>query len=216
MKYLIAILAILMLIGCSSKIISYDAMGNKHIVTKSTEDTFHEQQAAAWTGYYSAIKNPPVIATIQQVDGTVITINSQVPPPSPVIRQHKNQIIAPVADVLKYGVIGTTVYGLGRVVAGAAGDISVNNSGDGTAVVDRSDRIASDSVDKSSTTTDKSDHSAVSDPTVVNQPDPTIVTQPEPTVVYQPEPTIVTQPEPQPPIIIEKDVVLVEPYIPNE
>ncbi len=73
-------------------------------------------------------------------------------------------------------------------------DISVNNSGDGTAVVDRSDRIASDSVDKSSTTTDKSDHSAVSDPTIVTQP----------------EPTIVTQPEPQAPIIIEKDVVVVE------
>ena len=216
MKYASSILAIIMLMGCSSKIVSYDAMGNKHIVTKSTEDTFHEQQAAAWAGYYSAIKNPPVVATIQQVDGTVITINSQVPPPSPVIRQHKNQIIAPVTDVIKWGVIGTAAYGLFHGVAGAAGDISVNNSGDGTAIVDRSDRIASDSVDKSSTTTDKSDHSAVSDPTVVNQPDPTIVTQPEPTVVYQPEPTIVTQPEPQAPIIIEKDVVLVEPYMPKE
>jgi len=216
MKYLIAIMAIMMLMGCSSKIVSYDAMGNKHIITKSTEDTFHEQQATAWAGYYSAIKNPPVIATIQQVDGTVITINSQVPPPAPVIRQHKNQIIAPVTDVIKYGIIGTAAYGIVRGVAGAAGDISVNNSGDGTVVVDRSDRIASDSVDKSSTTTDKSDHSAVSDPTVVNQPDPTIVYQPDPTIVTQPEPTIVTQPEPQPPIIIEKDVVLIEPYIPNE
>ena len=216
MKYLTSILAILMLTGCSSKIVRYDALGNKHIVTKSTEDTFHEQQAVAWTGYYGAIKNPPVIATIRQVDGTVITINSQVPPPAPVIRQHKNQIIAPVTDVIKYGIIGTAAYGIVRGVAGAAGDISVNNSGDGTAVVDRSDRIASDSVDKSSTTTDKSDHSAVSDPTVVNQPVPTIVTQPEPTIVYQPEPTIVTQPEPQAPIIIEKDVVLVEPYMPKE
>ena len=216
MKYISAILAIMFLMGCSSKIVSYDAMGNKHIITKSTEDTFHEQQAWAWAGYYSAIKNPPVIATIQQVDGTVITINSQVPPPTPVIRQHKNQIIAPVTDVIKYGIIGTAAYGIVRGVAGAAGDISVNNSGDGTAVVDRSDRIASDSVDKSSTTTDKSDHSAVSDPTVVNQPDPTIVTQPEPTIVYQPDPTIVTQPAPQAPIIIEKDVVLVEPYMPKE
>lgn len=108
MKYVLAIMAIMLLMGCSSsKIVSYDAMGNKHIVTKSTEDTFHEQQAASWAGYYSAIKNPPVIATIQQVDGTVITINSQVPPPSPVIRQHKNQIIAPVTDVIKYGIIGT-------------------------------------------------------------------------------------------------------------
>ena len=207
MKYVSSILAITMLMGCSSKIVSYDAMGNKHIVTKSTEDTFHEQQATAWAGYYSAIKNPPVIATIRQVDGTVITINSQVPPPSPVIRQHKNQIIAPVTDVIKYGIIGTAAYGIVRGVAGAAGDISVNNSGDGTAVVDRSDRIASDSVDKSSTTTDKSDHSAVSDPTIVYQPDPTIVTQPEPTFVTQPEPVIVTQPDP---IIVEKDVVVVE------
>ena len=40
--------------------------------------------------------------------------------------------------------------------------------------------------------------------------DPTVVNQPDPTIVYQPEPTIVTQPEPQPPIIIEKDVVVVE------
>lgn len=207
MKYLTSILAILMLMGCSSKIVSYDALGNKHIVTKATEDTFHEQQAVAWTGYYGAIKNPPVIATIRQVDGTVITINSQVPPPSPVIRQHKNQIIAPVTDVIKWGVIGTAAYGIVHGIAGAAGDISVNNSGDGTATVDRSDRIASDSVDKSSTTTDKSDHSAVSDPTVVNQPDPTIVYQPDPTIVTQPEPTIVTQPDP---VIVEKDVVVVE------
>jgi hypothetical protein len=195
-----AILAIMFLAGCSSKIISYDAMGNKHIVTKSTEDTFHEQQATAWTGYYSAIKNPPVIATIRQVDGTVITINSQVPPPSPVIRQHKNQIIAPVTDVIKYGIIGTAAYGIVRGVAGAAGDISVNNSGDGTATVDRSDRIASESVNESTTTTDKSDNSAVSDPTIVTQPEPTIVTQPEPVIVTQPDP-----------IIVEKDVVVVEP-----
>ena len=199
MKYASSILAIMMLMGCSSKIVSYDAMGNKHIVTKSTEDTFHEQQAVVWSGYYGAIKNPPVIATIQQVDGTVITINSQVPPPAPVIRQHKNQIIAPVTDVIKYGIIGTAAYGIVRGVAGASGDISVNNSGDGTVAVDNSDRIASDSVNESATTTDKSDNSAVSEPTVVNQPDPTIV--------YQPEPTIVTQPDP---VIVEKDVVVVE------
>ena len=191
MKYASSILAIMMLMGCSSKIVSYDALGNKHMVTKSTEDTFHEQQAAAWAGYYSAIKKPPVIATIQQIDGTVITINSQVPPPAPVIRQHKNQIIAPVADVLKYGIIGTAAYGIVRGVAGAAGDISVNNSGDGTATVDRSDRIASESVNESVTTTDKSDNSAVS----------------EPTIVYQPEPVIVPQPDP---VIVEKDVVVVE------
>lgn len=199
MKYISAILAIMFFVGCSSKIISYDAIGNKHIVTKSNEDTFHEQQASAWAGYYSAIKNPPVIATIQQVDGTVITINSQVPPPAPVIRQHRNQIVEPVTDVIKYGIIGTAAYGIVRGVAGAAGDISVNNSGDGTVAVDNSDRIASDSVNESATTTDKSDNSAVSEPTVINQPDQTIV--------YQPEPTIVTQPDP---VIVEKDVVVVE------
>ena len=199
MKYASSILAIMMLMGCSSKMVSYDGLGRKHIVTKATEDTFHEQQAVAWTGYYGAIKNPPVIATIRQIDGTVITINSQVPPPAPVIRQHKNQIIAPVTDVLKYGIIGTAAYGIVRGVAGAAGDISVNNSGDGTVDIDKSDRIASESVNESATTTDKSDNSAVSDPTVVNQPDPTIV--------YQPESTIITQPEP---IIFEKDVVVVE------
>ena len=205
MKYAIAIMAIMLLVGCGSKIVSYDAMGNKHIVTKSTEDTFHEQQAATWAGYYSTIKNPPVIATIQQSDGTLITINSQVPPSAPVIRQHKNQIIAPVTDVIKYGIIGSAAYGIVRGVAGAAGDISVNNSGDGTVAVDNSDRIASDSVNESATTTDKSDHSAVSDPTVIKQPDPTIV--------YQPEPTIVTPPDP---VIVEKDVMLIEPYIPKE
>ena len=199
MKYVSATIIIMMLMGCSSKIVSYDALGNKHIVTKSTEDTFHEQQAAAWSGYYGAIKNPPIIATIQQVDGTVITINSQIPPPAPVIRQHKNQIIAPITDVIKYGIIGTAAYGIVRGVAGAAGDISVNNSGDGTVDIDKSDRIASESVNESATTTDKSDNSGVSEPTVVNQPDPTIV--------YQPESTIITQPEP---IIVEKDVVVVE------
>ena len=199
MKYLSAILSITMMVGCSSKTIRYDTKGNKHIITKSTENTFYEQQADAWVGYYGAIKNPPVIATIRQVDGTVITINSQVPPPAPVIRQHRNQIIEPVTKVLSYGVMGLTAYSIVRGVAGAAGDISVNNSGDGTVAVDNSDRIASDSVNESATTTDKSDNSAVSEPTVINQPDPTIV--------YQPEPTIVTQPDP---VIVEKDVVVVE------
>ena len=44
MKYISAILAIMFLMGCSSKIVSYDGLGRKHIVTKSIEDTFHEQQ----------------------------------------------------------------------------------------------------------------------------------------------------------------------------
>ena len=57
--------------------------------------------------------------------------------------------------------------------------------------VDRSDRIASDSVNESATTTDKSDNSAVAEPTIVTQPDPVIVTQPDP-------------------VIVEKDVVVVE------
>lgn len=201
MKKILAVLVLaivaLVFAGCSSKTVSYDPLGNKTITTKTSEDTYHEQQAAAWAGYYEALKNPPVIATIQQVDGTVLTINSQIPPPAPTIRQHQNQVVGPVVDVLKYGIIGTAAYGITRGIVRGAGDVNVTNSGDGTVITDRSDNIASKSSTDLTTSTDRSDHSAVADPTIVPAPDPVIIPAPDP-------------------VIVDKDVVIVDkPILPE-
>jgi hypothetical protein len=205
MKKLIVLAIIgLVFMGCSSKQVTYDPMGRKQVITKTSEDTYHEQQAAAWAGYYEALKNPPVIATIQQIDGTILTINSQIPPPAPVIRQHKNQIIGPVVDVLKYGIIGTAAYGITRGIVRGAGDVNVANSGDGTVITDRSDNIASKSSTDLTTNTDRSDRSMIdnTDNSVIDSHDQTAT------------PTIVTQPEPRIEII-EKDVVIVDQSAPE-
>ena len=199
MKTLItAIICCLMLTGCSSKVVTWDSMGEKTVTTRTNEDLYHEAQMNAWAGYYEALKNPPVIATIQQIDGTVLTINSQVPPPAPIIRQHKNQYIQPVADIIKWGIGGIVVdRGLRAIVKGA-GDTIVDNAGDGTVYIDRSDSIASKTDASFNTETDSSDNS---DNSVVN-PDPVIVDP----VIVNPEvvnPEVV-RPEIVNPVIVEQ------------
>ena len=198
MKIFASIICCLMLTGCSSKVVTWDSMGEKTVTTRTNEDLYHEAQMNAWAGYYESLKNPPVIATIQQVDGTVLTINSQVPPPAPVIRQHKNQYIKPIADMVKWGIGGIVVdRGLRAIVKGA-GDTIVDNAGDGTVYVDRSDSIAGKTDASFNTETDSSDNS---DNSVVN-PDPVIV---DPVIVtpevVNPE---VVRPEIVNPVIVEQ------------
>jgi hypothetical protein len=208
MKHLILTLAIIPIVfmGCSSKQITWDAYGNRTITTKTSEDTYHEQQAAAWAGYFEALKNPPVIATIQQTDGTILTINSQIPPPVPTIRQHKNQIIGPMADMVKWGIGGTVAYGITRGIIRGSGDVNVANSGDGTVITDRSDNIASKSNTELSTDTDRStvdssDNSDRSDRSTVDNTDNSVIDSHDQTAT----PTVVEQPVQ----VIEKDVVIV-------
>jgi len=142
MKYLILALSLFMVVGCSSKEVRFSATGEKSIITKSSEDVYHDAQSKAWSGYYEALKNPPVIAQIKNTDGTVITINSQIPPPAPIIRQHENQYIKPITEVAKWVVGGVVLdRGISAVVRGM-GDTIVSNSGDGTVIVDKSDSIA--------------------------------------------------------------------------
>ena len=211
MKYFIAILSLVMLAGCSSKTVTWNDLGQKQVTTKTAEDTYHEMQSAAWAGYYEALKNPPIIATIQQTDGTILTINSQIPPPAPSIRQHKNQIVGPVVDVIKYGIIGTAAYGITRGIIRGAGDVSVTNSGDGTVITDRSDSIAGESSTQLSTNTDRSDRSTVDNHS--QTADPTIVEQPPPIVVPPADPVIIPAPDP---VIVPKDVVIVDqPVLPG-
>jgi uncharacterized protein YceK len=163
MRYLIVFLVVFLL-GCSSKEVRYDTFGEKSIITKSSEDVYHDAQAQAWTEYYKALKNPMAIASIQQADGTIITINSQIPPPAPTIRQHENQYIKPVTDVMKWVVGGVVIdRGISAVVRGM-GDTIVSNSGDGTVIVDRSDSIAGKS-STSVSTTKTSEHTSMTDNT---------------------------------------------------
>jgi hypothetical protein len=199
MRYFVIILMSLMLFSCSSKTIEYNTLGKKKVTTKTSSDIFHEQQASAWKNYYEALENPPVIAVITPKDGPEIKIHSQVPPPVPVIRQHQNQYIKPVADVLKWTIGGVVIdRGLSAVVRGA-GDTIVDNAGDGTVYVDRSDSIAKDSSASFSTSTDSSDRADHSDNSVVDNTDNSVVDSHDKTA----EPTIVTQPEYNEPIIID-------------
>jgi uncharacterized protein YceK len=203
MKKLIVLAIVALLIGgCSSKQVTYDPMGRKQVTTKTSEDTYHEQQAAAWAGYFQAIANPPVIAMFEK-DGVVVTIHSQIPPPVPTIRQHKNQVIGPIVDLAKWGIGGTVAYGITRAVVRGAGDINVANSGDGTVITDRSDNIASKSNTELATDTDRSDRSMIdnTDNSVIDSHDQTAT------------PTIVEQPPVQ---VIEKDVVVIDqPVLPE-
>lgn len=100
-RSIIAILAILLITGCSSKTIEYNALEKTKVTTRTNEDLYHEAQAAAWKEYYKALENPPVIAVITPKDGPEIKIHSQIMPPVPIIRQHQNQYIKPVTDVIK-------------------------------------------------------------------------------------------------------------------
>lgn len=203
MKKIILILLCFGLVGCSSKVVTWDTLGKKTVTTRTQEDIYHEQQAKAWAGYYEALNNPPVIARIQNTDGTVITISSQIPPPSPVIQQHENQYIKPVADIIKFGIGGVVIDRGLRSVVRSVGDVIVDNAGDGTVMVDKSDSIASDSVttvdtaadhsdnsnhSDNSDNSDNSDHSdnsydETSDPVIVDPPDPIIV----PPYIVRPE-----------------------------
>jgi len=189
---LAAIVACFLITGCSSKVVSWNTVGEKTVTTRTNEDLYHEAQAEAWAGYFEALKNPPVIATIQQTDGTVLTINSQIPPPAPVIRQHQNQYIKPVADMVKWAIGGVVLDRGIRAVVKGAGDTIVDNAGDGTVYVDRSDSIASESNASLQTDTDSSDNSDNSS------------TNPDPVVV---DPVIVERPEYNDPVIVQPEIV---------
>jgi len=224
--------------SCSSKTISYDPLGEKTITTRTNEDIYHESQAKAWSGYYKALENPPVIAKIQNPDGTVITISSQVPPPAPAIRQHENQYIKPITEVLKWGIGGVVIdRGLQAIVKGA-GDVIVDNAGNGTVIVDKSNPIASRSTttmqadnsnradnsnhSDNSNRADNSDRSSIIDQSnhSIDQSnrsttdshdavsEPTIVTQPAPVIVPATDPIIVN-----PVIVPAAEPVIVDPVI---
>lgn len=200
MKYAIAILAIVMLTGCSSKVVTWDSMGEKTVTTRTNEDLYHEAQAKAWVEYYKALQNTPVLAEIEQKDGSVLKIYSQAVPAMPKIYQHQNQYIKPVTDVLKWGIGGVVVdRGLRAIVKGT-GDIITENSGDGTVYVDKSDSIASKTDASFSTDTDSSDNSDNS----LTNPDPLVVEQPEynDPIIVQPE---VVRPEIVNPVIVPQE-----------
>jgi hypothetical protein len=194
MKHLITILAIAMLTGCSSKTITYDSMGEKTIKTIRSEDQYHQAQRDAWTEYY--LSYPVKLADIAHPDGTVTTIYNQVPPPAPAIRQHQNQYIKPVADIAKW-VVGGVVLDRGiRAVVNGAGDTIVDNAGDGTVYVDRSDMIAGEKSASFDTQTE-TDNSQ---------------TNPAPVVV---DPVVVEQPEYNEPVIVQPEIVRPEIVIPS-
>jgi len=196
-------------IGNKIEVTTYDKVGNKVVTKHTAESSFNASQAQAWEKYYDALKSPPVIATLTTPNNDVITINSQVPPPAPVIRQHRNQYIGPIADLGKFVAGGLF---LDRIVSGVVkgmGDTNISNTGDGTVSYDMSESIASDNV--------TSDNGSVietgNDKSVTNiNPDPRVV------VVDPPEyndPVIIEQPEYNDPIIIEQppynDPIIVEP-----
>ena len=165
------------LIGCvSTKHVYYDEQGRKVIKEKSTQASFNETQSQAWVSYYKALENPPVIAKITDAQGNVISINSQLPPPKPEIRQHQNQYIKPIASVAKFVIGGYVVDSLLSDVINNTSNTIIENSGSGNVDMAKNSDVMSDRSDNS----DNSDNSVdnTSDPVVVKQPeynDPIIV-----------------------------------------
>jgi len=194
-KLIFIILACTLIASCSSKTVTYSALGKKEVSTKTDAAAFSEAQATAYVGYYKAINSPPVLATITHADGSVITINSPIRPPAPMVKQHENQYIKPMMSTLKTGI---TIIGGGHYINEALDTmqgINITNTGKGSVVVDKSETIDTEvnhaedgstfSQGSGNDSSDQSDnHIENADPTIVN------------------------------PVIVDKDVVVVEPSYP--
>lgn len=169
--------------GCSSKTVSITPNGDRQVTTITDASKFTDAQSAAWQGYYEAIKSPPVIATITQVDGTVIAINSQTPPPAPVIRQHENQIVGPVTGLLKTGVQIIGGGWVAREIISELQGVNITNTGSGDVTFDRSDNVAVDTtaLDNNSTIQVSSDNPMTNTDNSVEKADPIVVTNTEET-----------------------------------
>lgn len=160
MKFICMILLFinLLILGCSSKTVIVDPLGNKTVTTTTDAAKFIENQSKAWTAYYSVLANPPVIATITQADGNVIKINSQLPPPTPIIKQYQNQYINPMMNTLKTGI---QIIGGGLVVkeiVGAMQGTNISNVGSGSVNVDQSDNFTAKTATSESTIKESSDN----------------------------------------------------------
>jgi hypothetical protein len=182
MRYAIAILAIFLITGCSAKTVEYDPFGNKtKITTQGTEHAYYSANQAVLTAWKTDGSKGKVIAEITSPDGIVTTIYSQLPDQIPLIPQYKNQIIEPAAEMVKWAIGGVVLDRGIRAVVKGAGDTIVDNAGDGTVYVDRSDSIASETnasfqTNADSSTTDTSDRSTMdnTDNSVMNQDDNSI------------------------------------------
>lgn len=161
MKKLIILIALIaVLAGCSSKTIHTDALGSTTVTTKTDESSFNEAQALAWAAYYSANATPRVIASITSPDGTITNIHSQIRLPAPVITQHKNQVIGPMADIFKTAIQwGAGSYAASQILDDLAGT-TINNLGNGNVDFQKDNtNVAVDSSANNSVTSDDSDNS---------------------------------------------------------
>lgn len=165
-------------VGCSSKTVTMTATGDSQVVTVTDASKYSDAQSQAWSSYYKAVANPPVIAKITQLDGTVIDIHSQVPPPTPSIKQHKNQVIEPLERMVSTGV---KIIGGGLVVkeiVDSMQGVSISNSGDGNVTYDRSEPVSIETTTVSgSTIKENSDNpDTVTEDNHVEKADPIVVT----------------------------------------
>lgn len=186
-KIIIAVMALVIIAaGCSSKTVTFTPTGSRQVVTVTDSSKYSDAQARAWGKYYNAVANPPVIATITQPDGTVVFINSQTPPPTPDIKQHRNQIIEPVERMVS---IGVKVVGGGliiREIVDAMQGTNITNSGAGTVTVDNSEDVAVETttldegsvINKDSNNDESDNHVDNADPVIVEK-ETVVVVDPE-------------------------------------
>lgn len=181
-------------IGCATKTETIGPNGVKQTITRTNASEFTSAQADAWKAYYAALQNPPVIATITQPDGAVISIKSQIPPPQPNIKQHQNQLVEPTANVLKTAV---QIIGGGwaakEILSVLSSGTKIENNGTGTVSIDQSyvnqpgSTHLTDTVIKENSDNPIDNHVENADPLVVDQ-EKVIVVTPE---VVNPEVVIV-------------------------
>lgn len=181
---LFSIIVVLIVAGCSSKTVTLTPTGDRQVTTVTDASKYSDAQAQAWQSYYSAAAHPPVIAKITQPDGTIVDIHSQVPPPVPDIKQHKNQVIEPIERMISTGV---KIIGGGLVVreiVDSMQGVNINNSGPGSVIYDRSEKVAVDTttVDGSTIKENSDNAETVTEDNHIDKADPIVVTNTDKTV----------------------------------
>lgn len=204
----------LIIMGCSSKVVTVTPAGDKQIATVTDASKFSDTQTTVWAAYYAAVANPPVIAKITQPDGTIVDIHSQVPPPTPDIKQHQNQIIQPLERMVSTGV---KIIGGGlvlREVVDAMQGVNINNSGSGSITYDQSETVdVATTTIEDSTVKDNSDNptTVTEDNHIENAEPEVVVVEKEKVTTVNPEVVVI---EKESVIPINPEVIIVDPSYP--
>lgn len=193
MRYLVAVLALVMLTGC---------MGTESYY--QSQIAYYNAQAEANRAYIEAMNNRQPLAEMVAPDGTRFTVNQTGVMAAPVVRTTQNPIVEGLKTVVNSTPLAIVAGGwtAGEVLKHATGDI--NASGGSTVTSTNNSHNATDLRNADGNISE--DNNSMNDS--YNQTaEPTVVTQPDPTIIPAPDPVIIPAPDP---VIVDKDVVIVD------